>query len=71
MHAGFDRKENKYVANLLNNSSAFQGEVLWGPDMTGIKGYYTTVKMSTDTVTDVGGMKELFAVSSNYVESSY
>ena len=71
MHAGFDRKENKYVANLLNNSSASQGEVLWGPDMTGVKGYYTTVKMSTDTVTDVGGMKELFAVSSNYVESSY
>jgi len=27
--------------------------------------------MSTDTVTDVGGMKELFAVSSQYVESSY
>jgi hypothetical protein len=27
--------------------------------------------MSTDNVTDVGGMKELFAASSNYVESSY
>jgi len=71
LHAGFYRKENKYVANLLNNSAPSQGEVVWGADMTGVKAYYTTVKMSTDTVTDVGGMKELFAVSSNYVESSY
>ena len=39
--------------------------------MTGIKGYFATVTMSTDTVTDAGGMKELFAVSSQYVESSY
>jgi hypothetical protein len=39
--------------------------------MTGIKGYFTTVTMSTDNVTDIGGMKELFAVSSEYVESSY
>jgi hypothetical protein len=39
--------------------------------MTGIKGYFATVTISTDSVTDPGGMKELFAVSSNYVESSY
>ena len=39
--------------------------------MTGIKGYYATVKISTDTLTDPGGMKELFAASSDYVESSY
>ena len=44
---------------------------MFGSDMTGIKGYFATVKLSTDTVTDVGGMKELFAVSSQYVESSY
>ena len=70
-HAGFTRKENKYMANLINNSTAAAGEVMFGADMTGIKGYFATVKMSTDTVTDVGGMKELFAASSNYVESSY
>jgi hypothetical protein len=39
--------------------------------MSGIKGYYVTVKMSLDTTTDPGGMKELFAVSSNFVVSSY
>ena len=70
-HAGFTRKENKYMTNLINNSPAAAGEILWGPSMTGIKGYFATVTMSTDTVTDVGGMKELFAVSSQYVESSY
>ena len=70
-HAGFTRKENKYMANLINNSPAAAGEVVWGAAMTGIKGYFATVKMSTDSVTDVGGMKELFAASSQYVESSY
>jgi len=135
--AGFDRKENKYHANLVNNTSASQGEVVFGNSMTGIKGYFTTVTVSTDgftattsqtvvnsvtiplsningvlavnkTVsgqgvtagtyivsisgssvevntpqtilnntsliiggTDPGGFKELFAVSSNYSESSY
>ena len=70
-HAGFDRKENKYMANLINNSPAAAGEVVWGNAMTGIKGYFATVTMATDSVTDPGGMKELFAVSSQYVESSY
>jgi len=70
-HAGFDRKENKYMSNLINNSPAAAGEIMFGADMTGIKGHFATVTMSTDNVTDVGGMKELFAASSNYVESSY
>ena len=70
-HAGFDRKENKYMSNLINNSPAAAGEIMFGADMTGIKGHFATVTMSTDNVTDVGGMKELFAESSNYVESSY
>ena len=50
--------------------------------MTGIKGFFTTIQISTDMVidanthqavsgTDIGGIKELFAVSSDYVESSY
>jgi hypothetical protein len=70
-HAGFDRKENKYMANLVNNSQAAAGEVIWGASMTGIKGYFASVTMSTDSVTDPEGVKELFAVSSQYVESSY
>ena len=69
--AGFDRKENKYFANLVNNSTATQGEILWGMEISGIKGYFATVTVSTDNVTNVGGPKDLFAVSSNFVESSY
>ena len=134
---GFNRKENKYFANIVNNSYASSGEVLWGNSVTGVKGFYATLEMSTDgtiartsqsvnnsttiplnqikgslvvgdTVagdgvasgtlivsitgdnievntpqtisndvelliggTDPGGFKELFAVSSNYSESSY
>ena len=69
--AGFDRKENKYQANLVNISDANAGEVLWGNSISGIKGYFATVTMSTDQTTAPGRLKELFAVSSNYIESSY
>ena len=70
-YAGFVRMENKYKANLVNNSVAAAGEVIFGNAVTGIKGYFATVKVSTDSVTDPGGAKELFAVSSEYNESSY
>ena len=81
-YAGFDRKENKYFAKLVNSSTATPNEVRFGGEMTGIKGFFATVQISTDMTidgstnqavsgTDVGGIKELFAVSSDYVESSY
>ena len=77
---GFDRKENKYVANLINNGvvtsttntlvpAGQPGQVLPGTSMSGIKGYFATVKLSTDTTTEIGGLKSLFAVSSNFVKS--
>ena len=43
--AGFNRKENKYVANLINSSTAAPGEVIFGSSMTGIKGYFATFKI--------------------------
>jgi len=67
---GFIRKENKYFANLVNNSSGRPGEVIFGSATTGIKGYLATVKVSTDATTDPGGAKELFAVSTEFVVSS-
>ena len=70
-YAGFTRKENRYVSNIVNNSVARSGEVIFGDQMSGIKGYFTTVKLTTDTTTDFGGTKELFAVGSEYVMSSY
>ncbi len=65
----FKRKENKYFANILNNSSATAGEVVFGNNMTGIKGFFSTVKFSLSNANNQ--RKELFAVSSETVESSY
>ena len=70
-HYGFDRKENKYYANLVNNSAPISGEVIYGQQMSGIKGRYATVTLSTDTVTDPGKPKELWSVGSVYSISSY
>ena len=69
-YAGFNRKENKYYANLVNASSPTQAEVLWGTSISGIKGYFATVTMSTDSFTNPGGPKNLFSVASNFVRSS-
>jgi hypothetical protein len=65
-HAGFNRKENSYVANLVNNTPAMEAEVIFGSDISGVKGYYLTVKVSTDNVTNEGGEKQLFSVGTNY-----
>ena len=69
-HAGFVKKEGKYFANLVNSSSATAGEVIFGASMTGVKGYYATVTIESDATSRVNPM-ELFAVSSDYIESSY
>lgn len=70
-HAGFNRKEGKFFANIINNSRPSDGEVIYGNSMSGIKGYFSTVTLQTDNTTDVGGFKELYAISSEYIESSY
>ena len=69
MQNNFKVKENKYFANLINSTISQPGEVLWGQDTSGIKGFFATVQMGVDN--SLGGKKELFAVSTNYVESSY
>tara|TARA_R110000751_G_scaffold87893_9_gene174013 strand:- start:2997 stop:4481 length:1485 start_codon:yes stop_codon:yes gene_type:complete len=69
-YAGFVNKEGKYFANLVNKSTATPGEVIFGAAMTGVKGYYATVTIETDD-TSRSNPVELFAVSSNFVESSY
>ena len=76
---GFNIKENKYFANLVNNGVqvggsdnlqfGMPGQVASNISMSGIKGFYATVKLSTDNTTDIGGFKNLFAVSSNFVKS--
>ena len=67
--AGFDRKQNKYMAVIPNNTqTVITGEVVFGNSMTGIKAYYATVTMKTDGTTDPYGLKELFAVSSTFAQ---
>ena len=73
-YSGFYKKEGKYFANIVNNSQPTQGEVVFGNSISGVKGYYSTVTIQTDasTQTGLGGTpRELFAASSEYVESSY
>ncbi len=61
----------KYYANLVNNSAPANEEILYGQQMTGIKGRFATVTMSTDSVTNPGGLKELWSVGSVFSISSY
>lgn len=68
--AGFYRKENKYYANLLNTSPPTKYAVHFGEQMTGIKGFYAVVTMSTDSSTDLGGEKQLFQVGTEYITNN-
>lgn len=66
----FKKKEGKYFANLVNITPATTSEVTWGNSISGIKGAYATVVMNYSNAT-LNKKTELFAVSSDYVESSY
>ena len=66
-HQGFDRKQNTYMAALINNSGPRDMEVIFdGSSSTGIKAFYANVVMSTDLTTDPGGQKQLFTVGSEF-----
>tara|TARA_B100000497_G_scaffold82798_1_gene92306 strand:+ start:6207 stop:7904 length:1698 start_codon:yes stop_codon:yes gene_type:complete len=71
LRAGFNRKENRYVANLVSNSAVRSGEIIFGNAMSGIKGYFATVTIETDETTQLGGAKELWSAGTKYVVSSY
>jgi hypothetical protein len=72
LRSGFDRKENRYVANLISTSVPRAAEVIYQDGkVTGIKGYFATVTIETDQTTQLGGAKELWSASSEFVISSY
>jgi len=58
-----------YPLAVYPNMSA-QGQANTNGMLTGIKGYVSIVKLKLDNVTQPGGRKELFSVSSEYVMSS-
>ena len=63
----FEKKENKYFSLLQNNASvAGENELLWGSEISGIKGMY----LNTTLKTIENSKQELFAVSSEVVISS-
>ena len=76
----FKKKENKYFCNLLNISYITNGDVINqstqsnGKYISGIKGFFATATFSTDNATVLSNntdKAELFAVSAEYVNSSY
>ena len=75
----FKKKESKYFANLLNITGSQDGDVLWnspnnGQTISGIKGFYAIATFSCANATldpTINRKAELFAVSAEYVESSY
>tara|TARA_R110001592_G_scaffold3302_2_gene18350 strand:- start:6196 stop:7635 length:1440 start_codon:yes stop_codon:yes gene_type:complete len=67
----FKKKESKFFANLMNNSPATPGEILFGQESTGVKGFFSTVVMTLNNTLYPTTKSELFAVSTDYVESSY
>ena len=66
----FKPKEDKYFANLINTSPVAGGEVIWGDNMSGVKGFFATATFAA-TNTATSGANELFAVSTEFTESSY
>jgi len=66
----FKLKENKYFANIFNNSAASSGEVVYGQSISGVRGMYANITMSISNLSN-NIKSELFAVSSEYMESSY
>jgi len=63
----FKLKEDKYYADITNNTPAQNGEVVFGRSSSGVKGFFGEVTM---TVNNAPGKKELFAVSTGFVKSS-
>mgnify|MGYP003110519999 CR=1 FL=1 len=66
----FKAKENKYFADLINTSPPQEGEVIFGGSISGLKGFYGVVTFTTENDGSENN-RELFAVSTEYVQSSY
>ena len=68
--AGFNRKENKYVSNLKNNSQPRPGEIVYGQSLSGIKGMFATVTFSTDGASGITSQSitNLYTVPINNIQ---
>ena len=66
----FKPKEDKYFANIINTTPIAAGEVIFGKSISGVKGFFATATFSA-TNTATSGTNELFAVTTEFTESSY
>jgi len=66
----FKPKEDKYFANIINTTPVAGGEVIYGKSISGVKGFFATATFSA-TNTATSGTNELFAVTTEFTESSY
>jgi len=60
--SGFKKKDNKYYSYIVNETLPKRNEILFGGDISGVKGFFNKVQLSVSDTSQ----KELFAVSSEY-----
>ena len=69
----FKIKENKYFGNIINNTIASDGTIVYGQSMSGIAGFYATCTMrfpdTTQPIVSYNKPATLFAVSSTFAQS--
>ena len=65
--SSFKKYDNKYYSNLFNKTASNNNEVVFGNNMSGVKGYFAKMKIKTNAA----DYKELFSVSTNYNINSY
>ena len=68
--SGFQKIDGKYNSNIINTSSAEPGEIVFGNDISGVKGFFAKFTIKTTGVASTTNT-ELFAVSTNYNINSY
>ena len=65
--SAFKKIHNKYYSNIFNNTTESENEVVFGGDVSGIKGFFAKMKIQTSE--DI--YQEVFSVSTNYNINSY
>jgi hypothetical protein len=63
----FKKYDEKYFANIINDSQAKPDEVVFGNSVSGVKGHFMKVVLSNDKES----YQELFSISTNYNVNSY
>ena len=68
--SGFQKIDGKYNSNIINTSLADPGEIVFGKDISGVKGFFTKFTIKTTGAASTTST-ELFAVSTNFNINSY